>query len=247
MPSHPFSKVIHTIWFQGHHHAPIADQENVASWQRLNSSYEVLQWDYQNLSLFIRDHYPQYFEHWNRLDRVIKKCDFARLLLIDFFGGVYVDLDLRPKSPIDVLLDSGKIRYGKTAYVSILPTPEVSESVDLRSYETLFSREYQPIDSNGFGLANGVMVSVPRPSWVIPFIDSRIHYGHLRVLDYMGPHALTRFFRERKDLQSKVRALPPYYFLWERSMQQMPPEWVVSCHPAVNSWGDSTRVDFWNV
>lgn len=234
------------MWYQGHEFAPSSDRGNPLRWRTMNPGWQVLEWNHVNLTEFIRGHYPQYFPAWNSLGKVIKKCDLARLLVLHYFGGAYMDLDLVPLSPLDGLLNSKRIRHSKTAYVTVLPQPESVESVNLLEMDAVFSREYRPIDKRGFGVANGAIIAKPGCQWMLDFIDSRINNPGALVLDYMGPHALTRFLRERTDLHRRVRALPPYYLLWEpHYMQQPPPDWVVCLHPAVNSWGDHSKVDFW--
>jgi hypothetical protein len=243
-----FSKVIHLCWFQGIDLAPANLRQAPALWRELNPGYEVLIWDFQSLSSFIASKYPQYFSRWNRLDKVIKKCDFARLLLVHYFGGFYFDLDLLPRTSLDSFMDAGVVRHMTTQFVTVLPSPEPLEAVDLHSRDFILSREHRPIDEIGFGVANGQIASKPGlPLW-IDFLEAQIGSPDVRVLDYLGPWALTRFLRARTDLRGRGLIVPPYYFLWEdAAFQQPPPSWCVTRHLAENNWGDKSKGDWWMV
>lgn len=243
------SKIIHLVWYQGFDQAPDHLRGTPQAWRGFNPEWRVMEWDFVSLSSFIVQKYPQYFDRWNRLDQVIKKCDLARLFLVHHFGGVYVDADLIPQRPLDEFLDAGEIRHRQTKHVTRLPKPDPVERVNLRERAFILSREHRPIDRTGSGVANGMLASVPRlPMW-LDFIERQIDQTGLKVLDYFGPHALTKFLRERADtLRGSGLILPPYYFLWEaHAMHEPPPSWCVSRHLAINHWGDSSRSDWWNV
>ena len=246
-----FSKLIHLCWFQGVANAPGDLARSPSRWAALNPGHEIRLWDERSLSALIANRYPRYFARWMALDMVIKKCDLARLLVIHEFGGAYFDLDLLPRRALDSFLDDGHVRYAQESPRSgQLPGDEASVRVKLREREFILSREYRRIDMTGYGVANGMIISRPRlPLW-LEFIDERIgHARDARVLDFMGPHALTRFLRARaRELRGRGALLPPYYFLWERgSFKHPPPEWCVAEHPAVNHWGDHTRPDWWAI
>ena len=244
-----FSNIIHLVWFQGFANAPDHVRGTPALWRAMNPSYTVMEWDYESLSAFIAKRYRQYYDRWNKLDLIIKKCDVARFLLVHHYGGAYVDADLIPQRPLDAFLDGGEIRHHRTKFVTELPQPDPIETLNLRERDFILSREYRPIDMTGSGVANGFIIASPGlPMW-IDFMEAQIEQPTRRVLDFFGPHALTRFLRERADsLQGKGLVVPPYYFLWEdHAMKQPAPAWVVSKHLAINHWGDKTRADWWNV
>ena len=243
-----FSKLIHFIWFQGIALAPATSRDVPAHWQHMNHDYEVRVWDEQSLHDFIVTKYPQYLKRWHALPQVIKKCDMARLLLIHHYGGVYLDMDLIPQSPLHEFFDQRKIYHMGMQHRSILPnSPPVD--VDFASREFILSREYANIDYAGCGVANGVILSKAKlPMW-IEFVEEQIDQPNNRVLEFMGPHALTRFLRRRAaTLNGRGLIVPPYYFLWEdHAMKQPAPSWCVSKHLAVNHWGDHTKPRWWEV
>lgn len=246
---HPISKAIHFMWYQGFDTIPSYLKRVPTLWGEMNPSYEILRWDYRNTSEFISKHYPHLFATWNSLDSIIKKCDYARLLLLHYFGGVYADCDLIPSGPLDYLLNSS-VRYcQQVSLVKVLPNPYPAEAADFSVPEVILSREHQPIDRKGFGVANGIILAKPKSQFLMEFLLSRYTRSSDQVLDYLGPHALTRFIRENTaTYRKRVMILCPYYFLWEdHAMDEKPPPWNISSHLARNHWGDHSRKDWWNI
>lgn len=246
-----FSKLIHLCWFQGIDQAPEATKRSPAAWKALNPHYEVVVWDEHSLTQLIQDRYPALLAPWRNLDKVIKKCDVARMLVVHAFGGIYADLDLKPRRALDSFLDDPHIQHlhGEVVTGSLPSNAAPPSFVRLRERDFLLSKEYKPIDSGGSGVANGLIITKPGVSLWLDFVHERMEQPTLRVLDFAGPHALTRFIRQRhQDLRGKGLLLPPYYFLWERhAFVHEPPAWCVTEHLAVNNWGDHTRADWWNV
>lgn len=248
-------RTINLVWFQGIHSAPKEWQTNPDRWRELNPGWEVRVWDYRSLADFIRAIYPAYFERWGRLDRIIKKCDFARLLLIHHFGGVYADLDLTPRIPLDDFLSATEVFHRRTEYTSVLPEPAPVEALRsftphtrFEDFDFILSKEHRPIDEQGYGVANGILIATKRrlPVW-IDFAESRINHPRARVLDFVGTWAFTNYLRKHKDeIRGKGIIIPPYYFLWEpANFSQPPPPWCVTLHPAQNSWGDHSQEKWW--
>lgn len=243
-----FPKLVHFIWFQGLEHAPSEIRDNPRQWETLNPGWQVAFWDCATLSRFIRTHYSSYFHAWNSLPSVIKKCDFARVLLLFHFGGVYADMDLHPCRSLESFLNAGEVRHRTTFATGRLPENGSVERVPLNERDLIFTREYQTVPDLGWPIANGIIFAKPHLNLWLDFLDSRLSDTKAAVLNYVGPWALTRFVKAKvEQLRGRATVLPPYYFLWEPQhfyMEQ--PEWVVSTHAAKNYWGDHTKPDWWN-
>lgn len=78
--------------------------------------WEYRFWTDEDLDRFVQEHYPRFYQQWLALDRHIKRVDTARYMLLHHFGGVYADLDLVFKKPIDEILneDVGLFFYRST-------------------------------------------------------------------------------------------------------------------------------------
>lgn len=244
-----FPKIIHFIWYQGIESAPTELQDIPAKWEKMNPGWRVNFWNGTTLARFIRSYYPDYSPAWLSLSSVIKKCDFARILLLYHFGGVYADMDLTPYRPLDDFLSVGEVRHRLTFCTGQLPEQSKVETVNFAERELILTREYRQVEGVGWPVANGIMIAQPRLALWQDFLRSRLSDMQAAVLNFVGPWALTRFIKARESvLRGRCTVLPPYYFLWEQAHFTQPrPEWVVSEHGAKNFWGDHTKPDWWNI
>lgn len=248
-------KLIHFFWFQGVKSIPEKFAKNVREWARLNPGYKIMLWDYDRVSTLIDKWYPRYRTLFHAMygttskARLIKQCDLARLLIIHQHGGFYFDLDLEPVTPLQVFMDSPVVFNRNLMRSRSLPKcPSVDELVR-SDRRVLLSREHCMIDTVGYGVANGVLISVKHEEFWLEFLEAQKGCDKGRVLDFVGTHALTRFMRAKiKDIKGRVGIIPPHYFLWENAAFDHPaPEYTVSIHPAENSWGDHTKEHWWLV
>lgn len=244
-----FPRLIHFIWYQGLESAPNELRDIPRAWEKMNPGWKVMFWDGASLSRFIRSYYAGYFPSWNAHTSIIKKCDFARILLIFHFGGVYADMDLTPFRSLDDFLAANEVRHRLTFSTGRLPEPDTVERVDFTKRDIILTREYSQASDVGWPVANGIILSKPHLEFWLEFLNSRLNDAQAAVLNYVGPWALTRFIKSKTiNLSGKCTVLPPYYFLWESyHFTQERPAWVVAEHGAKNFWGDHTKQDWWNV
>jgi hypothetical protein len=72
------------------------------SWVDLNPNYEVRYLTNDTFRGFIQEYYgDEWVKIYDRLDMGIQRADVWRTMIVHQFGGVYVDLDLRCRKPID--------------------------------------------------------------------------------------------------------------------------------------------------
>jgi hypothetical protein len=96
-------KIIHQIYIQGFNSMPDNYKQYSELWREYHLDWEYMFWDDENLSLFISKEYPIFYDMFISLSW-IKKSDFARLLLLHHFGGMYCDTDTVPVKNIEPLL-----------------------------------------------------------------------------------------------------------------------------------------------
>jgi mannosyltransferase OCH1-like enzyme len=94
-------KLLHYVWVGG---SPIPSRfrKNIRSWQRHNPSFEIKLWNESNINLsepFIQEALRQ--RAWAKLS------DFVRLLVVEQYGGIYLDTDVEVCRPFDDLLTCG--------------------------------------------------------------------------------------------------------------------------------------------
>lgn len=102
-------KIIHTMWINKN--LPYEDVEELEkykihkkTWLKNNKDFIFMYWSGKMIIELIKSHYPQYLNFYIKLSPNISKCDFARFLIINAYGGLYTDCDFYCKKNISSLL-----------------------------------------------------------------------------------------------------------------------------------------------
>ena len=103
LPSFQNTNIIHQI-FLDIGKGPLSNFpswiENTKVTRRLNPGYSYQLWDDRLTNLFIDTYYPQYKTLINDFPHKFYLIDFVRYLILDHYGGIYLDLDVRSKRPL---------------------------------------------------------------------------------------------------------------------------------------------------
>lgn len=92
-------KKIHYCWF-GRGEKPKLAKKCIDSWHKYCTDYEIIEWNEDNFDL---DLYP-YLRWCHEHQKWAFLSDFARLLIIQQYGGIYFDTDVELLQRPDVLL-----------------------------------------------------------------------------------------------------------------------------------------------
>lgn len=76
------------------------------AWQQRMPHWKVQLWTWDMVIELIQKHYPEYYEVFVKLPRIISCCDIARMMILTVHGGVYVDLDFYLDRPLDSLVSN---------------------------------------------------------------------------------------------------------------------------------------------
>ena len=92
-------KIIHYCWF-GKSELPRKFRENIATWQEKCPQYEIKRWDESNYDISKNKYMKQAYDKkkWGFVP------DFARLDIINTYGGIYLDTDVEVLKSFDALL-----------------------------------------------------------------------------------------------------------------------------------------------
>lgn len=231
---------------------------NIEEWKRRNRNWETKFWKDEEVESLVREDFPHLASSYASIRKAVMRSDLARFLVLLKYGGIYLDVDLKPvggqKDPLDQWLASGTV-FNKYAKRPPLPQVPSEDYENLDGAQSIMCRENCQMDASGYGLANGFMAMQPGTKWAEEFVEAQKGAHHGYVLDYMGPWALTRFMRARtakardagpealREHQKEMTVLPAHYFLWERWRMKgcdIPP-YVLSEHTGQNTWGDKTK------
>ena len=70
----------------------------------LHSDWEHMLWTDGNATAFVMTHYPDVVPHYMRYAQTIQRTNILRYLLLHHYGGVYLDIDITCRVPLDTLL-----------------------------------------------------------------------------------------------------------------------------------------------
>lgn len=100
------NKIIHQIWFQGEKNIPKSYPDYTKSWKNENTKYgyKYMFWDESKIINLLVSFYPQLFNKFNSLPKMIQKVDMAKLIILYHYGGIYIDIDLECFKPLENLL-----------------------------------------------------------------------------------------------------------------------------------------------
>lgn len=65
------------------------------SWKKNFPDYKFMLWnDQEDIDIFVKENYKQYWNLYKAFPFHIMRIDFVRLCLLDYFGGIYADMDV---------------------------------------------------------------------------------------------------------------------------------------------------------
>lgn len=104
-------KIIHQTWKTSD--VPTHLRPYQESWTRLHPEWEYRLWTDEDNRDLVERSYPQLLSFYESLRYPILKVEFAKLLYLDKFGGLYVDLDFEALRPLDAVLGDDQIVLGQ--------------------------------------------------------------------------------------------------------------------------------------
>lgn len=110
-------KIIHIIWWQGIDKIPNKFQLNINSWKKNNKDYKIIIWDANTIKKFVKESYK---EEWNNVKTykyMIQKIDYCKYLILYYYGGIYIDIDIYCNDNLDKYLEQDKINV---AYMPLI-------------------------------------------------------------------------------------------------------------------------------
>lgn len=94
-------KKIHYCWF-GYGEKPAKVKKCIASWKKYCPSYEIIEWNESNVDI----HKNPYLEKCYDEKKYAFLTDYLRLVVIEAYGGIYLDTDVELIKPLDFLLEN---------------------------------------------------------------------------------------------------------------------------------------------
>lgn len=180
-PLHSVPKIIHQTWKTKEipsHLRPM--QESVI---HNNPDFEYMFWTDEDIKRFITTNYPNILNFYNSYEYVIEQIDFARLLIVYHFGGIYIDLDTYCFKPLFSILDFP---------VTMIKTDKNSQ---FEEFNFVLTNAFFAAERKNDFIAFCLKKALEFKSQNIPLFRN-MHPAHSKVLASAGPLLLTNAFFE---------------------------------------------------
>ena len=95
-------KIIHLIWM-GKKTIPDVNLYCANLIKETNPDFDYILWKDDDVDKVMKNDFPEYYDKFNELPRMIMKIDMFRYFLMYKYGGLYADMDYLMFKPFDLL------------------------------------------------------------------------------------------------------------------------------------------------
>jgi len=164
----------------------------------------------EDIRIFMEKHFTEYLDVFDRLPRQINRADMIRYAWLYVNGGVYMDLDIELKKPIDDLLKGDVIlpmdgfKYMSNFFMASQPKQEfwlrcldeIKARIDDNiSYMTKYLHELNTLYVAGNMMVTDVVKNYNKPITIIPNKIILPCEGCDRLLNYKEPACESEYIR----------------------------------------------------
>jgi len=143
------------------------------TWRELHPTWEYRLWTDGDLRRLVEVSHPSFLPVYDAYPLEISRIDAARYVILERYGGVYVDLDFECLRPVDALVADHEILLGLEPKAHLAAPKAASRGIDRI-------------------VCNAFMASVPGHAfWGHLLAELRAHCGEEDPLDSTGPFRLT--------------------------------------------------------
>ena len=88
------SKIIHQTWFDNNKQLPLIFDKMIQESKKKNQDLVFKLWTDSNIEDFLNKNYKKLYEIYSNNILGVQKSDLARLAILHYYGGIYIDLDI---------------------------------------------------------------------------------------------------------------------------------------------------------
>ena len=102
------SKIIHQTWFDNNKQLPLIFDKMIQESKKKNQDFVFKLWTDSNIEDFLNKNYKKLYEIYSKSILGVQKSDLARLAILHYYGGIYIDLDILLLKNLTDLFDFDK-------------------------------------------------------------------------------------------------------------------------------------------
>ena len=183
-------KIIHQTWRD--RNLPPLFQRLSQTWRDMLPGWEYHLWTDEENKEFVKTHYPDFLPKYDAYPKPVQRADAIRYLLLQTFGGLYVDLDFECLSP---------------EFISLLEDTDFVAGKEPYSHARRYGRDYI--------VCNALMASVPGHPFLEHVCQKMMSHPRgwdvrngIDIIDSTGPFLLTDAYKEYTD-KERLRIVEP--------------------------------------
>lgn len=102
-------KIIHQIWMQGYVNISLKNKIKIENTKKKHLKWKYILWDEKKIiELLNEPSYLKYKEKFYKFNHMHQKIDFSKIMILDKFGGIYIDMDCDVIKNLDIIFDKNK-------------------------------------------------------------------------------------------------------------------------------------------
>jgi inositol phosphorylceramide mannosyltransferase catalytic subunit len=166
------------------------------SWKRHHPNWKYIFWDDKKCRALVAKFFPKFLNIFDNYPYPIQRADAVRYIMLYVFGGLYADLDMMAKKPVDDL-------FCNDAEVYLLTTPNTGIVTNCFMASKRGSEFWKYVLKTMKTIANN-----PNPLWVTK---------HMIVMNTTGPSMLQQAYENyiREQASPLIYILPQTYIFPE--------------------------------
>jgi mannosyltransferase OCH1-like enzyme len=104
-------KILHFVWLSkgGNPDIPLKHNFNINLFRQHNPEFKIKKWNNEKFLKLLSELYPNRYQQFINIPVHIMKCDIARMIILQKYGGFYFDLDFYCKQSLSTLAQQRKI------------------------------------------------------------------------------------------------------------------------------------------
>lgn len=174
-------KLIHQIWLQGEEKLP-KRYKKYSNMYKSMKDYNYTLWDDKSIRKLIKNKKPHLYEIYDGYEKWIMRVDLAKYIILQVYGGFYIDMDTYPKKSLNEIVNMSK---GKPVIVGYKTTENPKYKIFSFVFPYILNNNfmYSPYPKHPFYeiLSEKSKVTKDRKWW-----DFKLYY----VLGSIGPFYL---------------------------------------------------------
>lgn len=99
-------KIIHQIWIQGYDNISLENKKKIINTKKIHPNWQYILWDENSIiKLLNEQENVKYKDKFNEFIYMHQRIDFAKIMILNRYGGIYIDMDCDVIKNLDDLFE----------------------------------------------------------------------------------------------------------------------------------------------